>query len=63
VTLVIEIGGQGTGKQAFHILDKSTTLNDLVKALNAIGTSPDDLISIFQTLKKNGALVADLEFI
>lgn len=60
--LVIEVGGQA-GKKAFHTIDEKTSLNDLVKALNAIGTSPEDLISIFQTLKSNGALIADLEFI
>ncbi len=48
---------------SLFMLDKKTTLKELVDALNAIGTSPDDLISIFQTLKRNGALIADLEFI
>ncbi len=60
--LIIEIGGE-EGKKGFHILDEKTSLNDLVKALNAIGTKPEDLISIFQTLKQNGSLIADLEFI
>ena len=41
----------------------ATTINDLVKALNALGTSPEDLISIFQTLKHNGSLVAEIELI
>ena len=35
-------------------------LNDLVKALNAIGVAPIDLISILQALKKAGSLQADL---
>lgn len=64
--LTIEVGGedgQGEGKNSLFMLEKKTTLKDLVQALNAIGTSPDDLISIFQTLKKNGALIADLELI
>jgi flagellar P-ring protein precursor FlgI len=63
--LVIEVGdGKGSGKPgSLHLIDKKSTLNELVKALNALGTRPDDLISIFQTLKKNGALVAELEFI
>jgi flagellar P-ring protein precursor FlgI len=60
--LVIEIGGEA-GKKAVHMIDEKTSLNDLVQALNAIGTGPEDLINIFQTLKTNGALVADLEFI
>jgi len=63
--LRIQVGGEdGAAKDgALYMIEKKTTLNDLVNALNAIGTSPDDLISIFQTLKKNGALIADLEFI
>lgn len=64
--LTIKVGGEGDQGQkegALFMVEKKTTLNDLVQALNAIGTSPDDLISIFQTLKKNGALIADLELI
>lgn len=64
--LVVEVkGGENpSGKpQALHVIERSTTINDLVKALNAIGTSPEDLISIFQALKQNGALVADIELI
>jgi flagellar P-ring protein precursor FlgI len=64
--LVLEVkgGGENSGKgQAVHVLEKTTTINDLVKALNAIGTTPEDLISIFQALKQNGALVAEIELI
>lgn len=64
--LVLEVkgGDNPSGKpQAFHLIEKATTLNDLVKALNAVGTSPEDLISIFQALKRNGALVAEIELI
>ncbi len=38
----------------------NSNLNDLVKALNAIGVAPIDLISILQALKKAGSLQADL---
>lgn len=64
--LMIQVGGKGKkggASGSLHILEKSTTINELVNSLNAIGTSPEDLISIFQTLKKNGALIADIEFI
>jgi flagellar P-ring protein FlgI len=44
-------------------LGTSHTLNDLVTALNAIGVTPNDLISILQALKAAGALEADLEII
>lgn len=64
LTLEVKGGDNPSGKpQAFHVIDKATTINDLVKALNAIGTTPEDLISIFQALKQNGALVAEIELI
>jgi flagellar P-ring protein precursor FlgI len=45
------------------VLPKGTTIGELVKALNAIGVTPRDLISIFQSIKAAGALQADLEII
>ena len=36
------------------------TAGELVKALNALGATPRDLISIFSALKRAGALHADL---
>lgn len=41
----------------------NTTLNDLVRSLNAIGVTPYDLISILQALKEAGSLQATLEII
>ena len=38
-------------------------LNDVVKALNAIGATPQDLLSILQAMKAAGALRAELEII
>ena len=38
-------------------------LGSVVKALNAIGVSPRDLITVFQAIKASGALQADLEII
>jgi flagellar P-ring protein precursor FlgI len=62
--LVLEVkGGSGGKGQAIHAFDSATTINDLVKVLNTIGTTPEDLISIFQALKRNGALTADIELI
>jgi len=63
--LMLEVkgGGEGSGKQSVHLLEQSTTINDLVKALNALGTTPEDLISIFQALKQNGSLLAEIELI
>jgi flagellar P-ring protein precursor FlgI len=38
-------------------------LADVVKALNAIGANPQDLIAILQAMKSSGALRAELEII
>jgi len=35
----------------------------LVNALNEIGATPKDLISIIEALKESGALIADIEII
>jgi flagellar P-ring protein precursor FlgI len=66
--LTIEIKGEGgegeEGKKGYlHYLDKKTTLNELVNSLNTLGATPEDLISIFQALKRNGALVGEIELI
>jgi flagellar P-ring protein precursor FlgI len=39
------------------------TLGEIVRALNALGVNPRDLISILQALKASGALRAELELI
>jgi flagellar P-ring protein precursor FlgI len=45
---------------ALRVLERSTTVADLARALNALGVTPRDMISIFQALKKAGALHAEL---
>ncbi|MCG2582862.1 flagellar basal body P-ring protein FlgI [Massilia sp. TS11] len=44
-------------------LGKGANLADVVKALNAIGASPQDLLSILQAMKAAGSLRAELEII
>lgn len=64
--LVVEVkgGAEGSGKAgSIQMMEQTTTINDLVKALNALGTKPEDLISIFQALKQNGSLLAEIELI
>jgi flagellar P-ring protein FlgI len=66
--LSIEIGDKKAAKdkggaEKFIYIEKRTNLNDLVKALNAIGATPEDLISIFQALKRNGSLIGEIELI
>jgi flagellar P-ring protein precursor FlgI len=44
-------------------LPASVSLADVVKALNAVGATPQDLLSILQAMKASGALKAELEII
>lgn len=44
-------------------VQQGTTLGDVIKALNALGVTPRDLISILQALKSQGALQAELEIL
>lgn len=65
--LTVEVKGEGDAKAAkpgsIYYMEKGTSLSDLVKSLNAFGVAPDDLISIFQALKRDGALVGEIELI
>lgn len=45
------------------LLPGSASLADVVKALNAIGATPQDLLAILQALKASGSLRAELEII
>ncbi len=47
-------------KQASLLEVSGSTVGELVKALNALGVTPKDLISILQALKTAGALKAEL---
>lgn len=50
-------------KGELMVLPSSATLNDVVKALNAVGATPQDLLAILQAMKASGALKAELEVI
>ena len=45
------------------MLDASVKLADVVKALNTLGATPQDLLAILQAMKASGALRAELEVI
>jgi flagellar P-ring protein precursor FlgI len=45
------------------LLKPGTSLAEVVKALNAVGASPQDLLSILQAMKAAGSLRAELEII
>jgi flagellar P-ring protein FlgI len=44
-------------------LNSGANLSDVVKALNAIGATPQDLLAILQAMKASGALRAELDII
>ncbi len=45
------------------VLEATANVNDIVGALNAVGATPRDIISILQAMKSAGALHAELEII
>lgn len=50
-------------KVPLTIVPKQVSVSELARALNAMGLTPRDLISIFQALKAKGALQAELKVI
>ncbi|MGM0602311.1 MAG: flagellar basal body P-ring protein FlgI [Bacillota bacterium] len=59
VQIEVEAGEEGN----MMVVDQQTTIEDLVTALNAIGATPRDIISIIQKIKAAGALHAKLDII
>ncbi|MFZ2301265.1 MAG: flagellar basal body P-ring protein FlgI [Gallionella sp.] len=52
-----------TDKGGLVQLQKGALLSEVVKALNSIGATPQDLLAILQAMKSAGALHAELEII
>ena len=50
-------------KTKLIVVEGGVTIRELARALNAIGVSPRDMITILQTIKAAGALHAELEVI
>jgi flagellar P-ring protein precursor FlgI len=50
-------------KKQLMVVPQGVTIQAVVEALNAIGVTPRDLITILQTIKAAGALQADLKII
>lgn len=50
-------------KRQLMVVPSGATIQDVVRALNAVGVTPRDLITIMQTIKAAGALQADLKII
>jgi flagellar P-ring protein precursor FlgI len=51
------------GRAPLQVLASGVSIGEVVRALNALGVTPRDLISILQALKAAGALQAELEII
>jgi flagellar P-ring protein FlgI len=47
-------------KGGFRVVNEAPTIDRLANALNALGVSTREMMSIFQTLKRSGALQAEL---
>lgn len=65
--LTVKVEGTSKGKSKDQdrvaVLDTGTSVGDLVKAMNSLGVSPKDLITILQNIKAAGALQGELEIL
>jgi flagellar P-ring protein precursor FlgI len=48
-------------KGTLNVVNRTVTVSDMARALNAMGLTPRDLIAIFEALKQAGALQAELK--
>lgn len=62
VTPQSDISVQQDGSHMFKFAG-GTTLDEIVRAVNAVGAAPGDLIAILEALRQSGALRAELEVI
>ncbi|MGZ3771704.1 MAG: flagellar basal body P-ring protein FlgI [Bdellovibrio sp.] len=61
-SLSVKVGeGKKTSEEKVAILESGVSVGDLVQALNKLGVSPKDLITILQSIKAAGALHGELE--
>lgn len=56
----VQVGEQ---KAKLQVVDGGVSIGEVVKALNALGATPRDLITILQAIRAAGALQAELEII
>jgi len=57
------VGGSKKDAERIMVMDESVNVGDIVKAMNRLGVSPKDLITILQSIKAAGALHGDLEIL
>jgi flagellar P-ring protein precursor FlgI len=64
--LTVKVGGEAGGKKdgdKIMVMDESVNVGDIVKAMNKLGVTPKDLITILQSIKAAGALHGELEIL
>ncbi len=65
--LTVKVGGDsGSNKKdgdKIMVMDESANVGDIVKAMNKLGVTPKDLITILQSIKAAGALHGELEIL
>ncbi len=63
--LTVKVSGEGKKKDGDRIMNIKRTANvdDLVKAMNSLGVTPKDLITILQNIKAAGALQGEIEIL
>lgn len=62
--LAVKVGdGKKSVEEKVAVLDAGVSVGDLVQALNKLGVSPKDLITILQSIKAAGALHGELEIL
>lgn len=60
--LAVKVGeGKNAKQEKIAVLDSGVSVGDLVQALNKLGVTPKDLITILQSIKSAGALHGELE--
>jgi flagellar P-ring protein precursor FlgI len=63
-SLTVKVQGKNskeTTEEKVAVLDSGVSVGDLVQALNRLGVSPKDLITLLQSIKAAGALHGELE--
>ncbi len=63
LSVIINQGQADEQENRVMELQGNATIGELVNGLNSIGASPDDLVTILQSIKAAGALQAELEII
>jgi len=48
------------GAPRVFVIEETPTVADVARALNALGVTPNDIVAIFQAIKRAGALPAEL---